>query len=43
MVTIFMPSGTHYAPVEHLIGDRGNLKEGEEFHGPLFPIVSREP
>jgi ectoine hydroxylase-related dioxygenase (phytanoyl-CoA dioxygenase family) len=43
MVTIFMPSGTHYTPVEHLIGDRGNLKEGEEFHGPLFPIVARKP
>jgi ectoine hydroxylase-related dioxygenase (phytanoyl-CoA dioxygenase family) len=43
MVTIFMPAGTHYTPLEHLIGDRGNLKEGEEFHGPLFPIVAREP
>ena len=43
MVTIFMPAGTHYTPLEHLVGDRGNLKEGEEFHGPLFPIVAREP
>ncbi len=39
MVTIYMPDGTHYKPLEHLIGDRGNLKEGEEFHGPLFPTI----
>ncbi|MBP1691533.1 MAG: phytanoyl-CoA dioxygenase [Bacteroidetes bacterium] len=42
MVTIFMPAGTHYAPLEHIIGDRGQLKEGEEFHGPLFPVVSKK-
>jgi phytanoyl-CoA hydroxylase len=41
MVTIFMPAGTHYKKQEHLVGDRGNLTEGEEFHGPLFPVVGR--
>ncbi len=41
MVTIFMPAGTHYVPLEHIVGDRGHLREGEEFHGPLFPVVSR--
>jgi ectoine hydroxylase-related dioxygenase (phytanoyl-CoA dioxygenase family) len=41
MVTIYMPAGTHYKKLEHLVGDRGNLQEGEEYHGPLFPIVAR--
>jgi len=41
MVTIFMPAGTHYKKQEHLVGDRGNLTEGEEFHGPLFPVIGR--
>ncbi len=42
MVTIFMPAGTHYKKLEHIVGDRGNLTEGEEFHGPLFPAVGRQ-
>jgi len=42
MVTIFMPAGTHYMPHEHIVGDRGHLREGEEFHGPLFPVVSTQ-
>jgi ectoine hydroxylase-related dioxygenase (phytanoyl-CoA dioxygenase family) len=41
MVTIFMPEGTTYKKLEHLVGDRSNLTPGEEFHGPLFPIVSK--
>ncbi len=41
MVTIFMPAGTHYKKQEHIVGDRGNLTEGEEFHGPLFPFIGR--
>ncbi len=42
MVTIFMPAGTHFVTQEHIVGDRGKLTEGEEFHGPLFPVVSRK-
>jgi phytanoyl-CoA hydroxylase len=42
MVTIFMPAGTHYTRLEHIVGDRGHLQEGETFHGPLFPVVSQE-
>jgi ectoine hydroxylase-related dioxygenase (phytanoyl-CoA dioxygenase family) len=42
MVTIFMPAGTTYKTHPHLVGDRGQLQPGEEFHGPLFPIVARE-
>jgi ectoine hydroxylase-related dioxygenase (phytanoyl-CoA dioxygenase family) len=41
MVTIFIPAGTTYKRHEHLVGDRGNLAPGEEFHGPLFPVLSR--
>jgi ectoine hydroxylase-related dioxygenase (phytanoyl-CoA dioxygenase family) len=41
MVTIFIPAGTTYKRHEHLVGDRGNLMPGEEFHGPLFPVLSR--
>ena len=40
MVTIFMPGGTTYKKLDHLIGDRAGLSEGEEFHGPLFPVVA---
>jgi len=40
MVTIYMPGGTTYKKLEHLIGDRAGLREGEEFHGPLFPVVA---
>jgi len=42
MVTIYMPAGTTYRQHPHLVGDRGNLQPGEEFHGPLFPIIARE-
>jgi ectoine hydroxylase-related dioxygenase (phytanoyl-CoA dioxygenase family) len=42
MVTIFIPAGTTYKKHPHLIGDRSNLEPGEEFHGPLFPILARE-
>ncbi|MEW6510960.1 MAG: phytanoyl-CoA dioxygenase family protein [Bacteroidota bacterium] len=42
MVTIFMPAGTTYKKLPHIVGDRANLKPGEEFHGPLFPIVAKE-
>ncbi len=41
MVTIFIPAGTTYKEHPHLVGDRSNLKPGEEFHGPLFPIIAR--
>ena len=41
MVTIYMPAGTTYRQHPHIVGDRGNLQPGEEFHGPLFPIVAR--
>jgi phytanoyl-CoA hydroxylase len=41
MVTIFIPAGTTYKKHEHIVGDRANLSPGEEFHGPLFPIVGR--
>ena len=43
MVTIFIPAGTTYKPHPHIIGDRSNLSPGEEFHGPLFPILARAP
>jgi phytanoyl-CoA hydroxylase len=42
MVTIFIPAGTTYKPHPHIIGDRSGLKPGEEFHGPLFPILGRQ-
>jgi phytanoyl-CoA hydroxylase len=42
MVTIYMPAGTTYRQHPHLVGDRGNLQPGEEFHGPLFPIIAGE-
>jgi ectoine hydroxylase-related dioxygenase (phytanoyl-CoA dioxygenase family) len=42
MVTIYMPAGTTYRMLQHIVGDRGNLKAGEEFHGPLFPIVAKK-
>jgi phytanoyl-CoA hydroxylase len=41
MVTIYIPAGTTYRQHPHIVGDRGNLHPGEEFHGPLFPIVAR--
>ncbi len=41
MATIYMPAGTTYKSLPHIVGDRGNLAPGEEFHGPLFPIVAR--
>jgi ectoine hydroxylase-related dioxygenase (phytanoyl-CoA dioxygenase family) len=41
MVTIYIPAGTTYKPHPHIVGDRANLQPGEEFHGPLFPIVAR--
>jgi phytanoyl-CoA hydroxylase len=41
MVTIYMPAGTTYRQHPHIVGDRANLHPGEEFHGPLFPIVAR--
>jgi phytanoyl-CoA hydroxylase len=42
MVTIFLPAGITYKKHTHIVGDRGNLQPGEEFHGPLFPILARE-
>jgi ectoine hydroxylase-related dioxygenase (phytanoyl-CoA dioxygenase family) len=42
MVTIYIPAGTQYKTHPHLVGDRGNLSPGEEFHGPLFPIIAGE-
>jgi ectoine hydroxylase-related dioxygenase (phytanoyl-CoA dioxygenase family) len=42
MVTIFIPGGTTYKKHTHIIGDRGGLAPGEEFHGPLFPVLARE-
>ena len=42
MVSIYMPSGTTYKKLEHLIGDRAGLAAGEVFHGPLFPVVAGE-
>ncbi len=42
MVTIFIPEGTTYRKHPHIVGDRSGLQEGEEFHGPLFPVLSRE-
>ncbi len=42
MVTIFIPAGTSYKKHPHLIGDRSGLSQGEEFHGPLFPVLARE-
>ena len=41
MVTIFMPGGTTYKKHPHLIGDRSGLIPGEEYHGPLFPVLAR--
>jgi ectoine hydroxylase-related dioxygenase (phytanoyl-CoA dioxygenase family) len=41
MVTIFIPSGTTYRKHPHIVGDRGGLQPGEEFHGPLFPVLAR--
>lgn len=41
MVTIFMPAGTTYRKHPHLVGDRSGLEPGEEFHGPLFPVLGR--
>jgi ectoine hydroxylase-related dioxygenase (phytanoyl-CoA dioxygenase family) len=42
MVTIYIPEGITYKSHPHLVGDRGNLVPGEEFHGPLFPVIARE-
>ncbi len=42
MVTIFIPAGTTYRNHPHIVGDRGGLQPGEEFHGPLFPVLARE-
>ncbi|MGA9364457.1 MAG: phytanoyl-CoA dioxygenase family protein [Bacteroidota bacterium] len=41
MVTIYMPAGITYTKVPHIVGDRANLSEGEEFHGDLFPILAQ--
>lgn len=41
MVTIYMPAGITYKPVPHIVGDRANLTEGQEFEGELFPILAR--
>jgi len=40
MVSIYMPGGTTYKKLEHLVGDRGGFSEGEEIQGPLFPLVA---
>jgi ectoine hydroxylase-related dioxygenase (phytanoyl-CoA dioxygenase family) len=42
MVTIYIPAGITYKSHPHLVGDRSNLQPGEEFHGPLFPVIARE-
>jgi len=42
MVTIFIPGGTTYKKIGHLVGDRSGLVPGEEFHGPLFPLLAGE-
>ena len=42
MVTIFIPAGVTYKKHPHIIGDRSNLQTGEEFHGPLFPVLARD-
>ncbi len=42
IVTIYMPGGTRYRTLEHIVGDRAGLTEGEAFHGPLFPVVVGE-
>lgn len=42
IVTIFIPAGTTYRKHPHIVGDRGGLQPGEEFHGPLFPVLARE-
>jgi ectoine hydroxylase-related dioxygenase (phytanoyl-CoA dioxygenase family) len=42
MVTIFIPAGTTYRKHPHIIGDRSNLIPGEEFHGPLFPVLAHD-
>jgi len=36
MVTIFMPGGTTYKKLEHLIGDRAGLSEGRNFTARCF-------
>jgi len=41
-VIIYIPDGVTYIPVTHVVGDRANLKEGEEFDSDLFPIVASE-
>ena len=41
MVTIYMPAGITYTRVPHIVGDRANLKEGDEFDHELFPILAR--
>ena len=41
MVTIYMPAGITYMHVPHIVGDRANLKEGQEFEGELFPILAQ--
>jgi ectoine hydroxylase-related dioxygenase (phytanoyl-CoA dioxygenase family) len=41
MVTIYMPAGITYTHVPHIVGDRANLVEGEEFDGDLFPILAQ--
>ena len=40
MVTIYMPAGTTYKALLHLVGDRAHLFPGDEIDGPLFPIVA---
>ena len=42
MVTIYMPAGITYRKHEHIVGDRGNLVVGQEFQGPLFPVVAKQ-
>ncbi len=42
MATIFIPAGTTYKNSPHIVGDRSGLKQGEEFHGPLFPVLARQ-
>jgi hypothetical protein len=41
MVTIFIPAGITFRKHTHILGDRSNLHAGEEFHGPLFPVLAR--
>jgi phytanoyl-CoA hydroxylase len=42
MVTIYIPAGVTYVPLQHIVGDRSGLKEGDEFEGELFPILASE-